>query len=153
MYNNICYIYFSDPRDCSTSRTCYEYDPSSGIWAKQPSELNHVKWAHFMGLIDYDESRRVPIVLGYGDETEIFNPDTQTWDNYTTLEEDNWTSTYCLIQVGDSVWQMRTGIYELDLNEWEITSYGSPPDQLQNAGHCSYLEIDGQPGKVFDIYL
>ncbi len=100
-----------------------------------------------MGLIDFENGRRVPIVLGNGEETERYNPDSGEWEEYTELEENDWTSFYCLVQVGDSVWQMRDNIFELDLNSWGLTPYGDVPEQLRNSGHCSYLEIDGQPGK------
>ncbi len=106
-----------------------------------------------MGLIDFDSTRRVPIVLGNGVETEIYNPDNEAWESYEDLEEDGWTSFYCLIQVGNSVWQMRNKIYELNLETFETTEYDDVPDQLQNAGHCSYIEIDGNRGKILYGYV
>ncbi len=138
--------YFTDTRNCNVARACYEFKPSHGIWSNQTSELIDIKWAHYMGLIDFDSTRRVPIALGYGDETNIYNPDTEAWEEYNDLEDPSWTSMYCLIQVGDSVWHIRNGIYELELNSWQYTDYGSVPSELTNAGSCSYQEIDEQPG-------
>ncbi len=145
----------TSPRVCQISIDCYEWFPGRAEWVKAENGLNNVKWGHFMGLAANmnDPSRQVPMVLGYGVGTEIYNPDLELWEEYEPLEDPNWSTIYCLVQHLDSIWQMRSNIYELDLNTWNMTDFGQMPDRLINSGQCAVLEIDGTPGNEFQCIL
>ncbi len=138
----------TSPRVCQVKPDCYEWLPMEEEWVQADNGLNNGKWAHLMGLaanID-DPSREVPFVLGYGTETEIYDPDTESWQDYEPIQESDWTTLYCLVQYGDSVWQMRQNIFELNLNTWETRDLGAMPDRLRSSGQCSVAEIGGTPG-------
>ena len=141
----------TEPRVCSASSACYEWLPGSSMWKQSENGLNDVKWGHFMGLTtnldDTSSTAEVPIVLGYGTPTEIYDPDTETWGPYRPLEDPNWTSLACLLQAGNSIWQMRSTLFELNMDTWQLIDHGPIPERLINPGRCALAEIDGVTGK------
>ncbi len=141
------------PSACNVSPECYEWTPEDQ-WSRASADLNDTRLAHIMALApDFDSgsSKRVPLVLGAGPTTEIYDPVNEVWRPYRTLSIDSndlWLSYGCLTQYEDSIYHISDSIFELNLFSWKITIHGPVPSFLNAPAKCSVAVINDNPGKI-----
>ena len=63
----------------------------------------------------------VPLVIGYGLETEIWDKsqgDGGDWVPYEPIEDRNWYSLGCLVEYNDKIYSLRDDVTVLDWRTW-----------------------------------
>ncbi len=138
---------------CDQSNACYKWTPAAQ-WEPFEADLLNDKWAHIMVTAPRfggSSDERVPIVLGQNRATEIFNPETNEWEEYEELDNNNWNAIQCLVHYQDRVYQIGGGtvsqyVFELDLTTWTTTQLGEKLDFINSPGTCAIATIDGVPG-------
>ncbi len=136
---------------CAVMDACFEWTPQDQ-WQPFADNLDNQKWAHFMGMspdIDSSSTDEVPIVLGGGASTEIWDPTANEWKEYYPLETSSqWISTHCLFQHENYIYHLFREIERINTSDWTLDSLGTLPDFLQDpmAGRCAYQEFEGRPG-------
>jgi len=130
-----------------TSDRCFQWD-SSNQW----TEVEHLiipRQGHVMvngpNLDDRPEMER-PIILDFNNPSEAYNYD--NWDLYKSLPNRGiWSSSDCVVQVGNLVYFAQQTVEVLDLETWEIKTIGSVPYRSTYFGKCAFTEVSDRKGK------
>ena len=100
--------------------------------------------------LDSPERKTRPVVLGYTEMTEIFVEEENEWREYRELDDGSWVNTGCLMQIGTKVYRIFDDILVLDAeNDFEVTYLADTPVNLRTPGKCAYMEMNGEPGKLW----
>jgi len=146
----------SDPGACAIQDDCFKWNPENG-W--QPAEpLVEETWAHILAtgpnLDQPEDDALVPLAVGLGRNTEIFDNDNHQWVNYRSLE-DIVSSGNCLVQGGSQVYYIagQNQLKSLDLHSWEINILSDIPfnddDDDYSIGRCAVAYVNGGEGEGY----
>ncbi len=135
--------------NCDPSTLCLQWTPSDNTWTES-SNLTQPFFAHIMALVpDIDTGNLdefFPAVLGFRNESEIFDPETNTWSPYQPLPG-NWYSLECFTQLGQKIYHIARSVEELDILTWQInTLIEDLPTEYRSPLMCAGVEIDGVLG-------
>jgi len=138
-----------EAQDTDPTNACFEWTPDNQ-WRPFRGNLDLARWGGLMAKIENDDGVVVPVVLGLGTTSEIYNPDTGEFEDYESGPLQGWSSLGCFFQKGDMIYHVRNSVEALDIGTWNVDQLSSEPvpDFLDNPGRCSYLEIDDKPGEV-----
>ncbi len=143
--------------NCEIRDECHYWSAVSGLWddGETAPSLANGKRNFFMAQavnIETASDARVPLALGNGPDTEIFDVDNDQWIAYKEMIENNWVGLGCLVQNEDIIYHIRLDVQTLDTTTWEfVTIDDALPDAMATPFRCSYTTIDGDAG-IFTRY-
>ncbi len=148
----------------SVTNECYTYFFPEGQWELGRYSLVQERQSFVYALakdLDKPESDvETIVVFGSEDPTEILDLDSYTFREYRGLPRaSSWTSQGCLVQIGHTMYSIRESVYAIDLtaptpdNDFIEDVVGEVPAGLVSPGKCVAMDIQGQPGSLFQYSL
>ena len=73
------------------------------------------------------------------------------WSNYRVLDDSSWTGEGCTVQLGSTVYRVRSEVDSLDLEQegevWVEETQGDVPSGFSFPGKCVEMELNGVAGE------
>ena len=135
-----------DQTNCGIRDVCRTWDlKESSSWTDH-SNLGNGRWSFIMtdAKDEGASNQMTKLVAGFAQTTEIYR--NNMWVEYKDLPERSWYALGCLTAFKDKMYNIRSGVVELDMDDWIYRELSETPSAFTAPGRCSYVNIDGQDG-------